>query len=306
MQTLRTRAASWRRQLDGDWGLALRNILWPQFCKTCGVRILTEENFHFCPSCWEATPRIEPPLCPTCGKPHDLAQGFMALPEGRLWQCGACLSAKGRLPFRYTIAAAVYTGCAAEAVKLLKFQGRKNLADPLARLLHEALESMTDCTQYHALVPVPLHRVRQRERGFNQSALLAQGIAPALPQARLDESLLRTRPTQTQSLLKDPEERRANVRGAFAAAHGATFKGENVLLVDDVVTTHGTVAECARVLKRAGAKNVDVATVCLALRAYADPDEPTRMQFRHAKVLRGERPEWQQSLWRTLRDRLNR
>lgn len=285
-----------RQRLEGDWGLTLRNILWPQFCKACGVRILTEENFHFCPNCWEASPRIEPPLCPTCGRPHPLAQGFMALPEGRLWQCGACISAKGRLPYRYTAAAAVYADCVAEAVKLLKFHGRLNLARPLCELLREAVEGMLDATQYDALVPVPLHRVRQRERGFNQSALLAQGIADCLPRARLDESLQRIRPTLTQSLIKDPKERRANVRGAFAAEEGATFKGENVLLVDDVVTTHGTVAECARVLKRAGAKAVDVATVCLALHAHADPHELERWQYRRAQALRVERPGWLRSV----------
>jgi ComF family protein len=116
---------------------------------------------------------------------------------------------------------------------------------------------------YDAVVPVPLHRVRQRWRGFNQAELIAEGAMRAFPRARLDRSLRRVRPTRAQSRLNSAAVRRANVRGAFAVDRESDFKGQTVLLVDDVVTTGGTVAECARALTRAGAQQVDVLAVAV-------------------------------------------
>ena len=105
--------------------------------------------------------------------------------------------------------------------------------------------------------------VRLRQRGFNQSLLLAEQVLPEFPRVALDSSLIRVRPTRAQSRLK-PKERAENVRGAFAVT-GDTVKKKTVLLVDDVVTTRETVTECARVLRRAGAARVDVLAFALAV-----------------------------------------
>jgi ComF family protein len=180
--------------------------------------------------------------------------------------CPDCRSG-GPHPHRFVFAACDYDGAIAEAIKLLKFGDRPRLAGPLAGEAIRFLEREVNTQMYDAIVPVPLHRVRERWRGFNQARLIAERVLPALPRARLDLSLLRIRPTRTQSRLENAAARRANVRGAFAVEPGADFDGQTVLLIDDVVTSGGTVAECARALIRAGASTVDVMAVAVPANA---------------------------------------
>lgn len=248
--------------MASGWALTLKNLFLPQFCRLCRARLLTEENDFFCPQCWELSPRIKRPYCSICGRPHPHGVGLMT---NSLFPCGPCAAHRASRPFRRVVGAALYTSAVEEAIKLLKFHGKRRAAKPLAELMADTAASELDPAEYAALVPVPLHRVRERERGFNQSLLLAQALSPVFPRAHIDTSLRRIRPTRTQSLLRDPEERRRNVRGAFAVVGAdVAFKGTSVLLIDDVVTSHGTVAECAAALRRAGAEHVDVLTAALA------------------------------------------
>lgn len=241
------------------WILALKNLLLPIFCKTCGRRLMTEENGFFCPVCWELSPRIDPPYCTVCGRPHARMVGLGARTN---FACARCREAAPP-PFRRIYGAAQYDGAVAEAIKLLKFNDKLRLAGPLGELMAEFAREYIDCEAYDCLTPVPLYKVRERERGFNQSRLLAKAILPEFPNARLDESLRRIRPTKVQSRLTGETERRANVAGAFAVQDD-TLAGKTVLLIDDVVTTGGTVAECAAALKRAGVAVVDVFAAALA------------------------------------------
>jgi ComF family protein len=119
--------------------------------------------------------------------------------------------------------------------------------------------------RYTCLVPVPLHPVRLRDRGFNQAELLAERLLHHFPHARLCHDLRRIRPTRVQSRIADPKDRETNVRGAFAVDPSVSLEGERVLLIDDVVTTGGTVSECAQALKRAGAEYVDVLAFALTV-----------------------------------------
>ncbi len=159
--------------------------------------------------------------------------------------------------------AAVYDGAVGESIRLLKFNGRRRLAQPLAAMMAGFAEAELDQEHFDVLVPVPLHRVRLRSRGFNQSALLAQSLADpmGLP---VSEALARVRPTRVQSLLNDTE-RPANIVGAFGVSPGHPFKNASVLLIDDVVTTGSTVSECAAALRRAGAREVCVLAAALAV-----------------------------------------
>jgi ComF family protein len=157
--------------------------------------------------------------------------------------------------------ATLYDDIIADAIQALKFHGKYRLAGPLGELLVAFAGEHMELTAYDALVPVPLHRVRHRERGFNQSVLLAQACIDTFPQATLCTDLERIRPTRTQSTLAGAH-RAQNVRGAFAVS-GDGLKGKRVLLIDDVVTSGGTVVECAKALQRAGAPSVDVLAVAL-------------------------------------------
>jgi ComF family protein len=243
-----------------EWTLTLKNLFLPIFCPQCGVRLLTEEHGLFCPGCWERSPRIVRPFCTVCGRPHSGMVGYDTVAN---FPCERCRR-QGPRPFRRTYAAALYEGPVEEAVKLLKFHHRRRFARPLGDLMAEFAVREMDRGCYDYLVPVPLHKVRERARGFNQSRLLAQEVLPVFPNAELDESLRRVRPTWVQSRLSDPKERRANVIGAFAVA-GDRLTGKTVLLIDDVVTTGGTISECAAALRRAGVAVVDVLVAACAV-----------------------------------------
>jgi ComF family protein len=142
-------------------------------------------------------------------------------------------------------------------VHAFKFHGQRALARPLGDLVVEqcarGLPGPAD-----ALVPVPLAPGRERERGFNQSALLAERVGRALGRPVRTGWLGRARPTRPQSELA-ADERRRNVRGAFRAA--PAVGGRHVVVIDDVLTTGATVTECARALRAAGARIVGVLTV---------------------------------------------
>lgn len=243
----------------GVWTETLKNIFLPEFCRQCGVRLLTEENGFFCPTCWEFSPRIERPFCVRCGQPH---RGRVGFGETRNFPCDPCRE-RGAPAYNRIYAPSRFDGPVAEAIRLFKFDAKRRLARPLGeRMDHFARQEM-ECETYDAIVPVPLHKVRLRHRGFNQAALLACEILPAFPNAALDESLQRIRPTRVQSRLANEKERAANVVGAFAVPRESSFDGKRILLIDDVVTTGETVAECAAALKRAGAVRVDI--LCAAL-----------------------------------------
>ena len=242
--------------------LTLKTLTSPIFCKECGIRLLTNENGFFCPTCWELPTRIQPPFCSVCGKPHPRTVGF-GVPEN--YPCSACNTRTERPPYRHIFAPTVYEGAAAEAVKILKFHERKWVLDPMVEQIQQFVITTMDTDHYTVIAPVPLHPVRLRDRGFNQAQLLAESLSGLFPHAPLTTALTRIRPTRTQSRLNDPQDRQDNVRGAFAVDREVDFTGHRILLIDDVVTTGGTVAECSKALLRAGAKHVDILAFALAL-----------------------------------------
>ncbi len=214
---------------------SLLDLVFPPRCIGCGA-----EGSFLCPACSESLPELSPPYCIRCGLPINA--GILCPRCSRSSLVIDCI----RSPF-------VYQGLAREAVHQLKYKRIKALAEPLARLLAEYLRATQ--LSVDVLVAVPLHPRRPRERGYNQSALLAMELGRLAGLPVIEGSLIRLRNTASQVRITAAEPRRDNVRDAFGCK-GHDFGGRHVLLVDDVCTTAATLDACARALKEAGAASV--------------------------------------------------
>ena len=234
------------------WALAALDLVFPALCPVCEATLAAGRRDPLCGGCWDALPRLGPPACERCGLPFA-APGAAGL-------CGGC--AQEAPAWDWARAAAAYEGVARDALHAFKFHGKRALARPLATLLLEQWGEALAAARIDALVPVPLGRARERERGFNQAALVAERVATALGVGLKPRWLARARATQPQTDL-GAAERRANVRGAFAA--DTAVAGLHVALVDDVLTTGATAAECVRMLRAAGAARVGVLAVARVL-----------------------------------------
>ncbi|MGH7865403.1 MAG: double zinc ribbon domain-containing protein [Candidatus Binataceae bacterium] len=238
----------------------LLNFFYPPRCAACDSQLGIEATHRVCPACLARAERLPSPLCAICGGPLDSATS----PDLRCSRCLASAPAftRARAVARYLPAAEGQPGTLASVIRRHKYAFDQSLGRALAEYLGDTLA--LDAQDYDVIVPVPLHRRRLLERGFNQAALLAAEVARRLDRPLDVRSLRRVRATSAQTA-RDLEERRRNVRGAFAVPDPARIQAMRVLLVDDVMTTGATVEECARALLRAGAKSVDVFTLARAL-----------------------------------------
>ena len=169
--------------------------------------------------------------------------------------------------FKSAVAYGPYDGVLRDLIHLLKYQRVRSVAPLLGSLLNQALAA-TQLPPTLLVLPVPLFKGKRHDRGFNQAEEIAKAFVScrAAISIQLDTtSLARVRETTSQTGLTR-HQRRANVRGAFAVTRPQRIQGQTVLVVDDVMTTGTTAGECARVLLRAGAKQVFVATVARATR----------------------------------------
>jgi ComF family protein len=228
------------------------SLLYPETCAICGKNVRAGE--YLCDGCEAKVIRILPPFCETCSEPF----------EGSITSAFTCANCAHRtMYFDAAVAAYRGRGIVREVIHEFKYGRHIHLRHLVARWLAAALddERVRDVF-FDLIVPVPLHPARQRERGFNQASLLAELLATqtSIPSKPVLE---RIRYTTTQTAL-DRSERMENLHNAFRLRKNADVRGLRVLLIDDVLTTGSTLSECARVLKRAGAKSVRAATAARA------------------------------------------
>jgi len=243
----------------------LGDAVFPPICVHC--RELIETNGqeaggfrHLCPRCVTQLEFGHAPQCTTCGHP------FYGVVEGER-MCPHC---EGLDPaFREGRTAVLFKGPVRALVIELKYHRGLHVLTDMAEILRRAPDVL-EFVRGAVLVPVPLHPRKERERGYNQAALLATSLAQAAdstgsPQAadgtQVESLLRRTTDTATQTAF-DRRTRMANLKNAFALARGAHLNpAQHYILVDDVFTTGSTLNSCARTLRRAGALNLDVVTL---------------------------------------------
>jgi ComF family protein len=220
-------------------------------------------------------------VCGVCGE-RLFSPYALAGPPGES-RCGLCRRIEP--PFARAVAYGSYESGLRELIHLLKYGGVRPAANVLGRMLAEAMATLEPgfpATLFPAnsiaVVPVPLHRSKFHQRGFNQAELIARSAMKARAAMKIKQSedclrlcagvLERKRDTASQIGLTS-HQRRENLRGAFGVVQPEAVNGREVLVVDDVYTTGATVSECARVLRRAGATRVWVATVARTLKISA-------------------------------------
>jgi ComF family protein len=244
--------------------------LFPSDCRLCGTPLINISRLPVCPACLFDMRPIEGCVCSVCGERLLSPHAFVAEQGGP--RCGLCRRLAP--PFTRAVAYGSYDGGLRQLIHLLKYEQVRPAAGALGRMLAPAIAELESCWIQPpvAVVPVPLHTRKLHQRGFNQSELIvreALKIAGGNGRVVLHSGVLkRRRETQSQTGLTR-HQRRENIRGAFAVAKPEQIVGREVLLVDDVFTTGTTVSECARVLLRAGASKIFVATVARTLKADA-------------------------------------
>ncbi len=201
-------------------------LLFPGVCTGCG-----KSGSFFCPACRKKLPYLKGPVCPSCGRPG----------------AGVCSECR-RVPPQVESVRSPFTfdGAIRSAIHQFKYKDIRSLARPLAEFLHTCARDnglSADC-----LVPVPLHRSKLRERGYNQAELLAGELARLTGWPVDRDTLIRTRDPGPQARAANAAERRHNVAGIFSC-NNDRLKGKSVLLIDDVCTTGATLDACARVLR---------------------------------------------------------
>jgi ComF family protein len=219
----------WRRLRN-----ALLDMLYPPRCVSCGL-----SGPWWCSACTAQVQVIDRAVCPRCGRPQA---GSVVCPQCR----------HSPLEIDGIRSAVMFQGPLREAIHHLKYNGRISLAEPLGKFLIECWRASD--LPAEVIVPVPLHEARLRERGYNQSALLARELARASGLPIMEDAVRRVKATVPQVTL-NAVERRANVHEAFLA-RADLVRGRRVLLVDDVCTTGATLEACSRALGQAGAASV--------------------------------------------------
>jgi ComF family protein len=237
----------------------------PADCRICGSPLIRVSRLPVCESCLIALRPLQGSYCSVCGEALHIP-GCIGAGESR---CLLCQRADP--PYERAVAYGSYDGGLRDLIHVLKFQQVRPAAAVLGRMLAETMTNLEKAMPVGtiAVVPVPLHKRKQAQRGFNQAEMIARGALKQLSHPKRFDLctgvLLRRRETGSQIGLTR-HQRRENLRGAFAVSDPTRILNRDILLVDDVYTTGTTASECARVLLRAGAARVWVATVARTLK----------------------------------------
>jgi len=221
----------------------------PADCLICGKSLEPLNRSFICGYCWGKVKWLTPPYCSICGRPlpseYDCSDNSSFL-------CGEC---QVHPPyFKKAFIPTLYQGVMKEAIKLFKYKGKIGISRGLTKITRIYFDhSRFSLPELDLVIPIPLHRRKLKERGFNQAEIIAKFIAEYLNLNLVGDGLIRVRFTNSQTQLKR-EERLTNIKGAFKIKREERFKRKRVLLVDDVYTTGVTLNEAAKEIKKTKAE----------------------------------------------------
>ena len=243
--------ARWREAANECLG-GVADVVFPRICVACRGPVDDAADFrHLCDACGRGLAWIRPPACRVCGHP------FWGVVEGDR-TCGHCDRLVPR--FGSGAAAVLLRGSARALVIELKYHGGRQVLEDMSKVVQRT-PHLIDHVRDAVLVPVPLHPRKHRERGYNQSHQIAVILSTAAGGTTCVAPLLRRVVDTVTQTVFDREQRRENLKNAFALASGAIIVSRTrYVLVDDVFTTGSTLNSCAGVLREAGAVNLDVVT----------------------------------------------
>jgi ComF family protein len=222
---------------------SLLDFVYPPLCISCG-KLLESGRDHVCSECWSSIRRVE------------TSPELFSETRGKLVASGIIDELASLYVFEKE-------GVLQKIVHSLKYSGAQAVGIELGRLLGQML--MERRITGNVLVPIPLHKRKLRERGYNQSELIARGLSERTGVPLRTDLVRRTRFTQTQTALSLGE-RKKNMEDAFEYRSPKAYevKGKTIVLIDDIITTGSTVVSCAEILKRAGAREIIAASAALA------------------------------------------
>jgi len=218
------------------------DFLYPPLCLSCLSRLAECESL-LCSACTRLAPRLDDRDATLCRARIELLSESAVEDLSILWH---------------------FEGPVRDLVHSVKYGGLWSVAEEAGTWLGQSLEEAPNRWLPDLIVPIPLHPARRRERGYNQSACIARGVARILGVPLCEDAAARTRNTSTQTSL-DRSQRRENVAGAFRVRRPDLVRNANVLIVDDVVTTGATVGALAGALREAGSRGCAVAGLAIAL-----------------------------------------
>jgi ComF family protein len=237
---------------------SLASLLFPATCALCHGVVETVASSVICQSCWGKVKKFDGVVCSQCGYSFPSRSIESTRPL-----CGICR--RGLFLFDFARAYSRFEDPFIEIIHQFKYRSHRSLAQPLSKLLFSLYQShLRECCA-DLIIPVPLHRSRKRTRGFNQALELSKPLGRMGGIAVAANALVRVRATKVQAGLSR-RERRLNLNGAFEFSRRRGIEGKRVLLVDDVFTTGATLNECAKILKRNGARRVNVLTLARVVR----------------------------------------
>lgn len=233
------------------------DVLLPPTCAGCGTEVDMVQTL--CATCWSQVTFLGSACCDACGYPFEYE-----VPDQSL--CGTC--AREQPPFNRARAALIYDDSTRDLVLGFKHADRTEIANLLAKWMLASGRELLD--ESDLIVPVPLHWTRLFSRRYNQAALLAQQLGKLSDKPVLPDAIVRKRKTPSQGRM-GVKARARNVQGAFAPnpRHRGQLQGKRIVLIDDVYTTGATVRAVAKVLKRAGATQINVLTLARVVRDFA-------------------------------------